>query len=484
MDKLGIHTDGYGVISYQIGNEALGNMLSTPYGVSSSGAPSSLMRINDVSILPRGVRNNLPVELENDIKRHRLMPSILDKQTKILLGDGVGFYRNIYVDGKMTREWSELSDVRNWLDSWVGSGIAEDANDLMLSIISNFYYHGDYFVKWRFSQGKRFGYNSKPVAGLELVETRKARLATSATSNMFIDDLDYSDYNKVVVGNWQRATRDMKIYPLLKINNINSYNYAAISHHANIDTGNIYGWNRSYEGSKEWLQLSNESVGFVRSFLNNSLAARIHVIIPNEWVIGKKDSIAKVCTDNIQLQANDKELSLFSGIEVGTVYREEYLLRYINKRLADLSEYLSGANNQGKAFVSESFMNNDGHIIEWKLQPVDLKYKEYIESIISIDRRGDEVITSAIGIDPSITNISKEGVISKSGSDAYYNYMIYQNTLSSDEKICCDAYNMAMSVNFPQLYKDGYRIGLYRSTVQRQEDISPQNRMSNENSNI
>ena len=109
-----------------------------------------------------------------------------------------------------------------------------------------------------------------------------------------------------------------------------------------------------------------------------------------------------------------------------------------------------------------------------------MKYKEYMEAMISFDRRADEVMVSAKGVDPSISNVAKEGVVSKSGSDAYYNYIIYQNQLSTAEKVICDPFNMAMRVNFPDLYREGYRFGFYRHVPAKQEEVSPNDRLNNQ----
>ncbi len=129
-------------------------------------------------------------------------------------------------------------------------------------------------------------------------------------------------------------------------------------------------------------------------------------------------------------------------------------------------------------FASFSFLGSKGEEVKWKIEQIDLKYKEYIESLISFDRRADEVLLSAKGIDPSISNVSKEGVISKSGSDAYYNYLLYLLQLPAPEKICCDAINMAVRANFPHLWRQGYMVGFYRPVPARQQEVSPDDRIT------
>ncbi len=69
-------------------------------------------------------------------------------------------------------------------------------------------------------------------------------------------------------------------------------------------------------------------------------------------------------------------------------------------------------------------------------------------------------------------------MISKSGSDAYYNYLLYLLQLPAPEKICCDAINMAVRANFPHLWRQGYMVGFYRPVPARQQEVSPDDRIT------
>jgi len=148
--------------------------------------------------------------------------------------------------------------------------------------------------------------------------------------------------------------------------------------------------------------------------------------------------------------------------------------------LRKIGDYLSGAENQGKAYSSISFMDASGHEQQWKIETIDLKYKEYIDSLIAYDKRTEEALLSSVGLDASISAVSKDGVISKSGSDSYYNYLIYIMSLTPEDEICAEPFNIALKLNFPHLYKQGYRIGFYREVPQRQEDISSKDRLNNQ----
>ena len=146
--------------------------------------------------------------------------------------------------------------------------------------------------------------------------------------------------------------------------------------------------------------------------------------------------------------------------------------------LRKIGNYLSGADNQGKAYSSISFTDSSGNEQQWKIETIDLKYKEYIEALISYDKRAEEALLSSVGLDASISAVGKDGVISKSGSDAYYNYLIYIMSLTPEDEICAEPFNLTLRLNFPHLWKQGYRIGFYREVPQRQEDISPKDRLN------
>lgn len=75
------------------------------------------------------------------------------------------------------------------------------------------------------------------------------------------------------------------------------------------------------------------------------------------------------------------------------------MVRYVRDEVRKFSTYLSGADNQGKGFSSISFMDAQGHEQSWKVETIDLKYKEYIDALISYDKRTDQALLSSVGLD-------------------------------------------------------------------------------------
>ncbi|SFO62136.1 hypothetical protein [Prevotella sp. tf2-5] len=435
--------------------------------------------INGYQVCMRGMNNNLIDEVTAEIKHNRLLPRLYSKEIKMLYGHGHAFYRQVLDGGKIRREYVELPQVREWLDSWEDLGLVS-AEEFSKTNIKNFYYFGDFFCKWRFSRGKRVGMGL-PVAGLENLENKHCLLATTR-QDVAYELISYQDFHHVAVGRWFFGTGGYKIYPKFNMSEVDGYMYAAVSHHREKSVDEFYGVNETHQGARPYIQGSNKTAHYINSFLKNSLAAKVHIIVPNAWISSKREQITRLCQENQKRKAANKDLIKYNGLEIGTEYSESVLIQYLRMELRKVGEYLSGEGNQGKAYSTISFMDAQGHEQQWKIEPVDLKYKEYIDALISYDKRTEQALLSSVGLDAAISAVDKEGVISKSGSDSYYNYLIYIMSLTPEEEICTQPLNMAMRVNFPDLYRKGYRIGFYREVPQRQEDVSPKERLNNQQS--
>ena len=477
LGNLGAYVDDENVITFNIGSSTTSDLKRDRGGdtVRSVFVPTYL-NVEGYKVCSRGSDNKSCERIEVDIKRNRLLPRLIDKQIKLLYGKGILPYTEGIQGNKVVREWKHVPEITAWLEGWTDNGMEQSYSDFALAVIKRFYYFRDFFVKFRMSRGKAIG--KYPIAGMELLENKNCRLATKK-EDVVRDTVLYNDFRFVMFGDWQKGASKYKVYPLFRISEIDNYEYAAISHHRESSVGDFYGLNETHEGVKTFLKTSNELPTYIDSFLSNSLAAKIHVIIPHAWVESKRKQVRLLCEENKQREKNKKELFKYNGIDIGTEYKESLVIQFINKELRQLSEYLSGAENQGKAYATYSF--REGHNKEeerWKIETIDLKYKEYISSLIEYDKRVDEVLISAVGIDSSISAVSKPGMISKSGSDAYYNLMIYLLALTPDDEKCAEPFNLALQINFPELYNQGIRLGFYREIPSRQEEVSQQNRLN------
>lgn len=480
--NVGNYINDAGIISFQIG-EGRELFDDAAFRGLWTSAPAMhehhWLGINGYQVCMRGRNNTLCDEITQEIKQNRLLPRLYSKQIKMLYGHGPILYMQTIKDGKPQREYTELPEVSDWLYTWDEHGLPT-VQEFCKTVIKNYYYFGDFFAKWRFSRGKRIGIGL-PVAGLEAMENKNCLLATTRR-DVATSLVDYSDFRFVAVGKWFFGTGSYKIYPKFAFSEADNYQYAAISHHREKSVDEFYGVNETHQGARPYIQGSNKTAIYINSFLKNSLAAKIHIIIPNAWVESKRNQIMKLCEENKKRRANGQALLKYNGIEIGDELRESTVIEYIRLELRKFGSYLSGENNQGKAYSTFSFMDGSGHEQQWKIENIDMKYKEYIEAMISYDKRTEEALLSSVGLDASISAVSKDGVISKSGSDAYYNYLIYIMSLTSEDEVCAEPLNMALRMNFPDLYKQGYRIGFYREVPQRQEDTAPKDRLNQQQS--
>jgi hypothetical protein len=482
MGNFGCYVDDGNVLSFQMGDHPQPMDLNTSPHLGSLGiAGLSWLNLKGYNIATRGANNLEVEEIESDFKKNRLMPRLINKKVNMLYGNGPAVYHRTIIDGKMRKEWIDCPTIMDWLESWQDAGLETNYKDCARAIIKNFYYFSDFFVKWRMSLGSVVS-SKKYVLGLETMENKNCRLATDRkdVSNELIS---YADLRFIATGKFGYASLStFKFYPRLSFKELSKIKYAAISHHREKTIGNFYGCNESHEGTKGYIKGANQTSRYINSFLGNSLAAKVHIIIPNAWLTAKRKQITNLCTENKSRAKKKEKLLQYNGIEIGTEYKESTLIAYMQSELRKISDYLSGADNQGKAYASISFKTSDNQEERWKIETIDLKYKEYIESLIAYDKRADEAILSSVGLDSSLSSISKDGVISKSGADVFYNYLIYLMSLTPDDDICCEPFNMAIKVNFPELYKKGYRLGFYRETPTRQEETAPKDRITQQQS--
>jgi len=480
IGNLGAYVDERNTFSFQMGSNPSGAIdPGFENDLSMIGTPQSWFSVNGYQIAARGSNNTLVEETERDIEANRLLPRLYNKQMIMLYGNGPMLYKTSIENNKVVKQWIDNKEVTSYFDRWMLNGMEQSFTDFCKSNAKNYYYFRDFYSKVRMSMGSAIG--KKPIAGLEAMENKDCRLCTSRM-DVATNLIKYSDLRQVAVGSWLYGGSNFQIYPRFDIRQLSNYNFAAISHHREKSVGDFYGNNETHQGTKSYIRGANQNADYINSFLKNSLAAKLHIIIPDSWMEQKRKQITALCNENKKRAAQTPPLAAvkYNDIEIGTDFRESSLIQYVNQELRKLSAYLSGSENQGKAWATYSHREGQNKEEDrWRIENVDLKYKEYIEALISYDKRADEVITTSVGLDASVSGISKDGIISKSGSDLYYNYLIYLISLThDDEKVCEPLNQICLQGNFPQLYAEGYRIGFYREIPSRQEDVSPTNRIN------
>ena len=155
---------------------------------------------------------------------------------------------------------------------------------------------------------------------------------------------------------------------------------------------------------------------------------------------------------------------------------EQEISHLTEQLLRNLTEVLSGKENAGKFFHTVDI--DDGDRIEsWKIDAIDQKIKDFVESQLKISEASVSAITSGMGLHPSLSNVMVNGKLA-SGSEMLYAFKLY---LLSDaaikESTILEPLNQAIAFNFPG--KD-LRIGFYHTKLETEESISSGDRIKNQ----
>jgi len=442
------------------------------------------MKLDDFTIPLWGEGHNLyPQQVFSMTSENKLLPEVINKQVKFLFGKGPRLYREIIQgEGEKQRRVRvpvEAPDIQNWLESWEDYGF-NHYWDYLKNAITDFYYVNTCVTKYEFSLSRRLAgkqTNIKPVLALSYIGSDEARLATK--KDVINKRLTNSDCNFVIIGDWMNPNRsDYDVYR--RFDPVEPFRYpTAIAFNSDKTfTRNIYALNNWFNGLFEWIKASNLSPKYLNSYLRNALNAHIHVIIPGSWYNKQKETIQNICIENftgdVPVQTEYKGVKLTDEKGKPIQFYETMIEQMIANELRSITAMMTGeGKNQGKMWASTRWAQDDG----WEFKEFPGKFKEYFDSIIDFDRRSDEVILAGKGIASSITNVEKDGVISKSGSDVYYNYLIYVASLTLDEYFVLKEINRAIYLNFPEARRQGIRLGFWIDIPVKQQDTTPSERL-------
>lgn len=81
--------------------------------------------------------------------------------------------------------------------------------------------------------------------------------------------------------------------------------------------------------------------------------------------------------------------------------------------------------NQGKLYATTKW-GEEG----WKFEEFRGKFKDFFDTVIKYDERADKVIVAGKGVPSSISNVDGAGIISKSGSESWYNFTVCDDAYS------------------------------------------------------
>ena len=441
------------------------------------------MRVDDFEVPLWGEGHNLfPQEVYSVTSENKLLPEVINKQVKFLFGKGPRLYIEKVQGGgekaHRVRIPIEDAEIDEALERWEEYGY-DHPWEYLKSVITDFYYVKTYASKYVFSRARRLpGKKQLPIAALSYVGSDEARLATQNKS--LTKRIKNSDCRFVIIADWLNPNRyDYEVYHRLDLTDPFRYPTALTFHVDKTFSKWIYAYTDWFKGLFEWIKASNLSPRYINSYLKNALNAHIHVIIPGTWVRAQKETLQSICSSNLTgdapVQLEYKGVKLVDEKGKPIPFYDTMVEEVIANELRLITSLMSGeGKNQGKLYATTKW-GEDG----WQFEEMPGKFKEFIESVITYDKRSDQVILAGKGISSSITNVENDGVISKSGSDVYYNYLIYVTSLCWDEYFVMKDFNNYLRLNWPEKWKKGYRFGLWIDIPAKLQDTPPDDRLNN-----
>jgi hypothetical protein len=139
-----------------------------------------------------------------------------------------------------------------------------------------------------------------------------------------------------------------------------------------------------------------------------------------------------------------------------------------------MAKTLTGKKNAGKYIETVDFYDDDRNLCAWKVDTIDQKVKDFIESQLKISEKADSATTSGMGLHPSLSNIIVNGQLS-SGSQMLYALKLYMaSDTTIPEEVIFEPINQAIAANFPGTK---VRMGFFHPVVMKEEDVAPKNRV-------
>lgn len=401
--------------------------------------------VGGVSIVPWGPDDQMPRMVRDLLEKNSIGPGILSRKMGLIYGEGIRLYRNVVQENESQREWVQDEEIQAWLESW-------DYQRYVREALNEYLHMSGHFTKYQCAKSVRIG---KPrIHSLKCIPSTDCRMVwPDPHLTPTIDDI-----NEFLVGDMERW-RQLQIFPRFD-KWYPAAHEAAIGYHSLRSFGrNLYAIS-SFHGCIPWMQDANDIAEIVRALNDNVIAAAYIVHEPQAYWQEKKMNILEDHPEWTDAQIN----KTLDGL------RDK-----ITKQIADV---MAGKHNAGKFFTCVDFVDDQGHEQSWKIEPIELNLDKYIQAQKDISRMSDSATTSSMGLSPALANIIIDGK-SDSGSQMLYALKIFYGADTViPEQIVLEALNDALRINFPE--KKDIFLGFYHKTIQKEDNVSAGDRMTNQ----
>lgn len=440
------------------------------------------MNVGDFTVPLWGEGHNLyPQEVFSVTSDNKLLPEVIKKQVKFLFGKGPRLYQEVIQgEGEKKRRVRvpvDIPEIEDWLDNWEETGY-DSVWDYLKNRIVDFYYVNTVCSKWHYNTSRRSDRaikDTQKIRALTYVGADEARLATSEKN--LTKRIKNSDCKYVIIADWMNPNKyDYEVYHRFDPANPFKYPTAVSFECDKTFTKWIYAFNDWFKGLLEWIKASNLSPKYLNSYLKNALNAHIHAIIPGSWYNAQKEIIQNICSENLTgetpVQPEYRGVKLTDDTGNAIPFYETMMEELIANELRKITSLMAGeGKNQGKLYATTKW-GDEG----WEFKEFPGKFQEFFKTVLDYDKRADQVTLAGKGVPPSISGVDKDGSISNSGSEVYYNYLIYIASLVWDEYLVMKDINRAIHLNFPYTKKKKIKLGFWIDIPAKLQDTTPSDR--------
>ena len=442
----------FGLVDTSVGTYAVAmsghyhqQSLSSFFDLSGRSWDKDPQSVAGVMVVPWGPDDQMPRMIRDLLEKNNIGPGILQRKLGLIYGQGVQLYRHKVENNEVQQEWIQDPDVQAWLDTW-------DYQRYVREALLEYLHMGGHFTLYQSGKSVRIG--KAWIHSLKCMPSADCRFVWPDPNRT----PELEDITQILVGDMERW-RQLQIFP--RFDKWHPANYeAAVQYHALRSFGrNIYAIS-SFHGSIPWMQDANDIPEIVRALNDNVIAAAYIVHEPQAYWQEKRMQIEQ---DYPEWQDSEGEKKL------------NQLRDQVTTQIADV---MAGKENAGKFFTCVDFVDEMGHEQSWKIEPIELNLDKYIEAQKAISKMADSATTSAMGLNPSLSNIIIDGK-SDSGSQMLYALKIFYGADTViPEQIVLEALNDALRINFPE--KRDLYFGFYHKTIQKEDNVSAGDRMTNQ----
>lgn len=432
-----------GLISFSIGGTGRG---WSPSSIMLTGRGTYFQRklsVNGVDIVPMGDNNDLPGDVMRLLDKFYAGEGIMGKIAGLQWGEGPRLYEDSIDEAQnmFYRRWVLDEEVTRELEGW-------DYTTFLHRCLVDLTHMQGFFVKFIRNRGPRTGGRGRLVR-LEHIPYQKARLVYPPEGE--------DEPREILVGDFPTPDANyMYRYPIF--DPANPFKYAVAAKYYN-----IYSFCKDfmstprYLGAFDWLEMAGGIASLLIAYNENASAISYHIESPQSYWDKARERIKEICA------LRDE------------AYSEQMLEEYKDAAMEKFATSLTGKENAGKYVHTSKYWSPEADDFEgWKVTPIDKKIKDFVDAQIAISNKADAAATSGFGLDPVLSNLIIQNKLS-SGSEKLYSLKVYNASETAvPDMILCKPLQQYINANFPE---KRVKIGLYRTVVEAERNVSPENRM-------